>query len=577
MQLHLFYNCKLFDPYTDEIHENVRFTVFQSSQQYEDGRIVDLFIGDEESIYSGEIIDKHDLGNRLVVPAFIDSHMHCESTLLLPSRTTLLARHGTAVCIADPHEITNVLGPNGFQLFVDDSRNAVVDFRFTIPSCVPATPFETAGGSIGAREVEEIFAKDEKESVEQQKTCRFFANTKRVAGLGEVMNVPGTLDRNFEHLQNILQSTRNAKGHIDGHAPAASVDVLNRYIGAGVMTDHECTTAKELGDRLRRGMHVLIREGTAGKNGPALCTALKEFPRTATNRCAFCTDDRRIDDILEDGHIDNAIRVGIKYGLDPRDAVRMATLNPAEFFGLQMDYGAIAPGRIASFCVLKNPDLKDLEVETVYIRGKLIEEPKPVLPSAEKLNVMNVNLEDVKKQLESAKFEGPAIGVIPNQIVTTSQEPNEKSLKMIVIDRYSGKSEMGHCYINGIQLHPNAAIASTVAHDSHNIVCIGDTNEAIMLAVSEIVKSGGGYSVSHNGKVSLLPLPIAGLMTDKNVDVLLQELKDFRASLIEAGASDKYDVMMTLSFMCLPVIPKLKLTNKGLFDAEKFQFVHAQL
>ncbi|OHT15217.1 Adenine deaminase [Tritrichomonas foetus] len=576
MQLEVFQNCKLFDPYTDEIHQNVRFSVLHSdTNRYEDGRIIDLFVDNEEEKYSGTVTHTHDLNGRLIIPAFIDSHMHCESTLLLPSRTTILARHGTAVCIADPHEVTNVLGKDGFDLFLEDSENAIVDFRFTIPSCVPATPFETCGGCVDSQVVKEIFEKDEENSRKEQQNCRFFGNTKRVAGLGEVMNVVGTLDSNFDHLQNILKETRAAKGHIDGHAPAVSVSDLNRYIGAGVMTDHECTTAAELGDRLRRGMHVLIREGTAGKNGPALCDALKHFPRQATNRCAFCTDDRRIDDIVEEGHLDNAVRVGIKHGLDPRDAVRMATLNPAEFFNLQMDYGAISPGRIASFCVLKN-ELSDLEIETVYIKGREVEDPTPKPLTSHKLNVMNVSIEDVKKQLESAKFEGPAIGVIPNQIVTTSQEPNQNSLKMIVVDRYSGKSETGHCLINGIELHQNAAIASTVAHDSHNIVCVGNTNDAIIRAIQAMVKSGGGYAVVHNEKVTVLPLPIAGLMTDQKVEVLLKELKDFRENLLDAGATDKYDVMMTLSFMCLPVIPKLKLTNKGLFDAETFQFVHSQ-
>ena len=510
-----------------------------------------------------------------MIPGFIDAHVHCESTLLVPSHTTFLAQKGTVVAIADPHEITNVLGEDGFNFFLEDSENAVVDFRFTIPSCVPATDFETAGAKITPEIVDRILTKDEEVARKRQSQCSFVSNGHHVAGLGEVMNVPGVLDKNCANLQGIMNVCRTHTAHMDGHSPGALGSVLNKYIAAGIETDHECTEPAELIARLRRGMSVLIREGTACHNAVSLCTALKDLPRAATHHCAFCTDDRRIDDILEEGHIDNAVRIGIKCGLNKFDAIRMATLNAAQMFNL-VDYGAIAPGKIASFSVLEG-EIEDCKISRVFIRGKELDtkhsKEEKLNLQGKRTNVMKVDIEKVNKQIDDATFKGPAIGIIPNQIVTHQEESNEKSHMLVCIERYTGNCEMGHCFINGIQINENCAVASSVAHDSHNIVCVGSSKQAMKEAIDALVKAGGGYSCSNNGKVSVLPLPIAGLMTDKTKEELLEELKVFRQSLLEAGCWTQYDLMMTLSFMCLPVIPKLKLTNKGLFDAEIFQFV----
>ena len=573
-EMKVFKNCRLFDPHTDEIVQNASFSVTTSGEGVDRGRVVEIYFEDEKVEFDGEVIEEVDLNGKLVIPCFIDAHMHCESTLLPPSRTGFIAERGTAVCIADPHEITNVLGKRGFELFVEDSEASLVEFKFTIPSCVPATPFETAGGEVDAKVVEEILESDRVRSQEIQKRARFYANAKKVAGLGEVMNVPGVLDNKFDKLQNILRESRAEQAHIDGHAPSIALPWLNRYIAAGIMTDHECTTAPELKERLRRGMSVLIREGTACHNAKELCQALATLPRTATHKCAFCTDDRRVDDILEDGHIDNAVRIAIACGIDPKDAVRMATLNSAEMFNMTCDYGSVAPGKYASFIVLKG-DMKDLEIERVFIKGCQVT-TSDTLPPVSHLNAMNVNMQTVHDALEAATFTGPAIGIIPNQVVTTQQEPNDSSLMMVVVERYTGASKMGHCLINDIKLNKDCAVASTVAHDSHNIVCIGSSKSAIELAIKTIVESGGGYVCANAGKTHLLPLPIGGLVTDEPVTKLLASLKDFRARLAEAGASQDFDLMMTLSFMCLPVIPKLKLTDKGLFDAEIFQFVTKQ-
>ena len=570
----VFTNCRLFDPYTDKIHDNVTFTVLSSEQKDDNGRVLEVFFEGEKAEFP-EDAEKIDLKGKIVIPGFIDAHVHCESTLLVPSHTTFLAQKGTVCCVADPHEITNVLGEDGFNLFLEDSENAVVDFRFTIPSCVPATDFETAGAKVTPEVVEHILAKDAEVAKKRQNESRFAINGHHVAGLGEVMNVPGVLDPNFANLQGIMRVCRTRATHMDGHAPGVIGSTLNKYINAGIETDHECTEPEELRARISRGMNVLIREGTACHNAVSLCTALKDLPRQATSRCAFCTDDRRIDDILAEGHIDNAVRIGIKCGLNPYDAVRMASLNAAQMFHL-IDYGAVAPGKIASFSVLEG-ELAECKIERVFIRGteldtKHSKEEKLDL-TGKRTNVMNVDMKVIAENIEKAVFAGPAIGIIPNQIVTHQEEKNDDSKMLVVIERYTGKCEMGHCWINEIKLNANCAVASSVAHDSHNIVCVGTTKEAMIKAIDALVKAGGGYSCANNDKVTVLPLPIAGLMTDKAKEELLVELKDFRASLTEAGCWTEYDLMMTLSFMCLPVIPKLKLTNKGLFDAEIFQFV----
>lgn len=572
----VFTNLRLFDPYTDMIHENVSFSVSVDSNKVDNGRIVDIFY-EEDQIEFKEPYETIDLHGNIVIPGFIDAHMHCESIFLVPSHTTFLAKRGTVVCIADPHEITNVLGKEGFEFFAEDAEKAVIDFRFTIPSCVPSTDFETAGANVTAKIVDEIIKQDQEKAEKLQKYSKYATNCHRIAGLGEVMNVPGVLDEKCDNIQEILSECRSKSTHIDGHSPGVTGTALNRYISAGISTDHECTTAEDLYSRLKRGMHVLIREGTAfASNAEELCTALNSLPRAATNRCAFCTDDRRMDDILEYGHIDNAIRIGIKCGLNPYDCIRMATLNPAIMFNL-VDYGAIAPGKIASFSVL-NGDIKECNIGRVFIRGNelITENEKPLIYDKSKISIMRVDINTITEKLEKAEFKGPAIGIIPDKILTTQEEKNESSNMIVCVERYSGNCNMGHAWINGVQLNKDCAVASTVAHDSHNIVCIGSSKSAIVKAIDALIKVGGGYSVSNNDEITVLPLPIAGLMTDATKPELLTGLREFRAALLKAGASDKYDLMMTLSFMCLPVIPKLKLTDKGLFDAETLQFVKCE-
>lgn len=568
----VFKNCRLFDPHTDEILNNVTFSVTTgNSESCDNGRVFEIYYDGETPDFATSPVEEIDLNNQIVIPSFIDAHMHCESTLLPPSHTSCIAQCGTAVCIADPHEIVNVLGKEGFELFLEDAEHAIVDFKFAIPSCVPATPFETAGGNVTPDMVAELLESDRVRSMDIEKRAKFYVNAKRIAGLAEVMNVPGVLDPNFEKLQGILHESRASQIHIDGHAPGIPLPWLNRYIAAGITTDHECTTPGELKDRVRRGMNVLIREGTVCHNAKDLCSALVTLPKMATKRCAFCTDDRRVEDILSEGHIDNAVRIGIQCGIDPKDAIRMATLNPAEMFNLTCDYGSIAPGKYASFIVLKG-DLKELAIDRVFIKGTQFEKPSQD-PPVRRLNRMNVDLAVFHEALEKAVFKGPAIGIIPNQVITVEEEPNEKSLMVVVVERYTGASRMGHCLVNGIPLGKECAVASTVSHDSHNVVCVGSSKKAIELAVKTIVENGGGYVCVNNEKVTVLPLPIAGLLTDQPVDELLVSVRQFHEALNEAGADEKFDVMMTLSALCLPVIPKLRLTDMGLFDVDKFQFV----
>ena len=347
----IFKNCRLFDPFTNKVYDDTSFIVNDTT-----GRVLSVFFSTDDydpSLFKGKHVD---IGGKIVIPAFIDAHMHCESVLVTPSKTSFIAEHGTAVCIADPHEIVNVLGEKGFWFFVDDSKDAIIDFRFSIPSCVPATPFETSGGIVNGETIEKIMKEEIKRRVNGKK---------KVINLGEVMNVDGVVNES-DYLMDILNQAKRFELNIDGHAPGVKGERLNKYINMGVMNDHECQTEKELDDRIKRGMYVLIREGTAGKNAYELCKALSKYSSIATKRCSFCTDDRRIDDIYKEGHIDNAVRIGIKAGLDPKDAIRMGTLNPAEMFHLDKDYGSITPGKYGSFCVLDG-ELKDVKINQVYI------------------------------------------------------------------------------------------------------------------------------------------------------------------------------------------------------------------
>ena len=506
-----------------------------------------------------------DLGGRYVCPGLIDAHMHLESSMVQPAEfARAVVPHGTTAVICDPHEIANVLGLDGVRYILAASEGLPLRVYVMAPSCVPATHMETAGAELTAADIETLWQQE------------------RVIGLAEMMNYPGVLFR----VPAVLAKIRAAQGRpIDGHAPGLRGLDLNAYIAAGVRSDHECTDLDEARAKLRRGMHILIREGTTARNLHALLPLV-----TAQNarQCHFCTDDRHPDTLLTEGHIDDIVRQAIAAGLDPVTAIRMATLHTAELFRL-WDLGAVAPGYRADLLVLD--DLETVQVAQVYAGGQLVAEKGRFLPPRADRPAAPIR-SGVRVDAAALDFTIPAdgevarvIGVIPGQIVTEDRrlrptiadgvvvaDPDRDLLKMAVIERHRGTGNVGLGLVQGFGLR-QGAIASSVAHDSHNIVVIGASDEAMRAAVAAIVEMGGGQVVVADGQVrAACPLPIAGLMSDQP----LEQVRDQVAALTGAAHAlgcPLPDPLMTMSFLALPVIPTLKLTDKGLVDVGRFDFV----
>ena len=506
-----------------------------------------------------------DLGGRFVCPGLIDAHVHLESSMVRPAEfARAVVPHGTTAVVCDPHEIANVLGLDGVRYILAASEGLPLRVYVMAPSCVPATAMETAGAELTAAEIETLWGWE------------------RVIGLAEMMNYPGVLFR----VPAVLEKLRAAQGRpIDGHAPGLGGLDLNAYIAAGVHTDHECTDLAEAQEKLSKGMHILIREGTTARNLHALLPLV-----TARNArlCHFCTDDRHPDTLLSEGHIDDIVRQAIAAGLDPVTAIQMATIHTAELFRL-WDLGAVAPGYRADLLVLD--DLEKMQVAQVYAAGQLVAEDGRFLPARTAGAAVplrsSVRVDAAALDFTIPAEEGPArvIGVIPGQVVTEDRrlvptvaegavvaDPTRDLLKIAVVERHRGTGNVGLGLVQGFGLQ-RGAIASSVAHDSHNIVVIGATDADMRAAVAAVVEMGGGQVVVAEGKVqAACPLPIAGLMSDRP----LEEVRDQVAALTQAAHAlgcTLPDPLMTMSFLALPVIPSLKLTDKGLVDVGKFDFV----
>ncbi|MFP4031008.1 MAG: adenine deaminase [Desulfococcaceae bacterium] len=505
-----------------------------------------------------------DLEGRYVVPGFVDAHVHIESAMVSVSEfaRSVLAR-GTTTVVADPHEIANVLGADGIRYMLDAARELPMDIRFSLSSCVPATEMETAGARLEAADL------------------RPFLSDERIVALAEMMNFPGVVAAEPEVLDKIVDAV--ARGlPIDGHAPGLAGKELNAYLAAGVSTDHECTTAREALEKIAGGMAVMVREGTGARNLDALFPAITD---ETWHRMMWCTDDRHPADLLDEGGVDHIVRRAIEKGLDPSRALRMATINPARHFGLR-EVGAIAPGRRADLVIFG--DLDAPFAEQVYCGGALAAEngrPADEISwpaAAEAPGAMNVSPETVSFEIPA---EGPrvrCIGIVPDQIVTEHlaldaairdgkavADPARDLLKIAVVERYSGKSRTGRAFVKGLGLR-KGALASTVAHDSHNIVVAGADDGDMKAALSAVVRMGGGMVVVADGEVrAQLPLPIAGLMSPEPMETVRQKLDALIAAAHELG-STLHDPFMTLGFLALPVIPSLKLTDRGLVDVEGF-------
>ena len=545
-------------------------------------RIVNVFTKEIESgdvaIKDGYIVgigefdgeEEIDIGGRIICPGLIDGHIHIESSMISPSEFAgAVAPHGTTAVIADPHEIANVAGEEGIRYMLEASAGLPVDIFFMLPSCVPATPLDESGAELSADELEPFYKEE------------------RVAGLAELMNSFGTVRADEEIIRKIQGANSYGK-RIDGHAPFLTGKDLNAYITAGVRSDHECSSAEEAIEKLKLGQYIMIREGTAARNLEAL---LPLFDDRYCDRCMLVTDDKHGSDLIDNGHIDYIIRKAIRAGKDPLNAIKMATLNAAMYFGLK-DRGAIAPGYIADIIVLS--DLKEFTVEKVFKNGRLtVDGGKNVRaiksPSIDKEKYPRVfnsfNLREIKPSDLEIRDEGTkkrVIKVIPGQILTEElivessskqAEPDKDIIKLAVIERHKGTGHTGVGFVSGYGLK-KGAIASSVAHDSHNLIVAGCTDDDMALAANTVRENGGGLAVVCDGKVlSSLPLPIGGLMCEMNVNEVEDILRVMKEQARQLGVNEGIDPFMTLAFTALPVIPKLRLLTQGVVDVDKQSYV----
>lgn len=503
-----------------------------------------------------------DVSGKLVLPGFIDAHIHLESSMVTPAEfAKAVVAHGTTTVITDPHEITNVMGIDGVEYMIQASQNLPIDVHFMMPSCVPATEIDESGAELDCKDID------------------LYLNNKKVLGLAEMMNYVGVINGDKNVLSKIVTSQAHHK-KIDGHAPELSGNDLNAYIAAGVYSDHECSTFENALEKLRKGQFIMIREGTAAHNLKALMPLLTQ---QYYSRCMFATDDKHPSDLLYGGHIDYIVKQALKNGADPIVALKTATHHAARYFLLN-NKGAIASGYLADIVVVDN--LEDFNVETVFKCGKLVFDGEVKDFSAptvdEKLAEKcfdTFHLDSVTPS--SFKVDGKLglIGLVGGELLTRNLGTADKIdvendiLKIACIERHKGTNHIGVGYVKGYSLK-SGAVATSVAHDSHNIITVGCNDDDIAVAVNAIKDSKGGIAVVENGKIkALLELPIAGLMSDEPLTTVNEKLENAKSSAYELGADKSIDPFMTLSFLSLPVIPSLRITTKGVFDAENWKML----
>lgn len=503
-----------------------------------------------------------DVSGKLVLPGFIDAHIHLESSMVTPAEfAKAVVAHGTTTVITDPHEIANVMGIDGVEYMIQASQNLPIDVHFMMPSCVPATEIDESGAELDCKDID------------------LYLDNKKVLGLAEMMNYVGVINGDKNVLSKIVTSQAHHK-KIDGHAPELSGNDLNAYIAAGVYSDHECSTFENALEKLRKGQFIMIREGTAAHNLKALMPLLTQ---QYYSRCMFATDDKHPSDLLYGGHIDYIVKQALKNGADPIVALKTATHHAARYFLLN-NKGAIASGYLADIVVVNN--LEDFNVETVFKCGKLVFDGEVKDFSAptvdEKLAEKcfdTFHLDSVTPS--SFKVDGKLglIGLVGGELLTRNLGTADKIdvendiLKIACIERHKGTNHIGVGYVKGYSLK-SGAVATSVAHDSHNIITVGCNDDDIAVAVNAIKDSKGGIAVVENGKIkALLELPIAGLMSDEPLTTVNEKLENAKLSAYELGADKSIDPFMTLSFLSLPVIPSLRITTKGVFDAENWKML----
>nr|WP_303676131.1 adenine deaminase [Ruminococcus bromii] len=503
-----------------------------------------------------------DVSGKLVLPGFIDAHIHLESSMVTPAEfAKAVVAHGTTTVITDPHEITNVMGIDGVEYMIQASQNLPIDVHFMMPSCVPATEIDESGAELDCKDID------------------LYLDNKKVLGLAEMMNYVGVINGDKNVLSKIVTSQAHHK-KIDGHAPELSGNDLNAYIAAGVYSDHECSTFENALEKLRKGQFIMIREGTAAHNLKALMPLLTQ---QYYSRCMFATDDKHPSDLLYGGHIDYIVKQALKNGADPIVALKTATHHAARYFLLN-NKGAIASGYLADIVVVDN--LEDFNVETVFKCGKLVFDGEVKDFSAptvdEKLAEKcfdTFHLDSVTPSSFKVDGELGLIGLVGGELLTRNLGTADKIdvendiLKIACIERHKGTNHIGVGYVKGYSLK-SGAVATSVAHDSHNIITVGCNDDDIAVAVNAIKDSKGGIAVVENGKIkALLELPIAGLMSDEPLTTVNEKLENAKSSAYELGADKSIDPFMTLSFLSLPVIPSLRITTKGVFDAENWKML----
>lgn len=513
-----------------------------------------------------------DLSGKYICPGFIDGHIHIESTLLTPVEfARVCAVHGTTGVMADPHEIANVCGKNGIEYMLKASEGLPVSIYVMLPSCVPSTAFDESGASLDAEALEPFYEHP------------------RVLGLAEVMNYPGVIAGDKEVMRKILAAKRHG-GVINGHAPLLGKKELDRYISAGISDDHECSSAAEAMERVRKGQWVMIRQGTAAKNLEAL---LPLFDEPWSHRCMLVTDDKHPDELLYKGHIDEIIRLAVRAGKSPVTAIRMASLQAAQYFGLK-NLGAVAPGYIADLLVLD--DLNEVAVCDVYLRGKKTVEngklldfiPVKVEKQLEKAVRDTFNLKTLTEQdfmlQESGQRNCRVIRLNKHQLITDEMitmlnldeggiDIGRDIVKLAVIERHRNTGHIGLGFVSGLGLK-RGAIASSVAHDSHNLIVIGANERDMAVAANCVREMGGGYaSVLNKEVIGKVELPVAGLMSDKGADTVVEQYDGLQKSVSRLGISTGCEPFMPMSFMSLSVIPYLKMTTLGLVEVTEQKLV----
>ena len=533
------------------------------------GNIVDVvartITKGEILIENGKIIEiktAENVDNQYIIPGFVDAHIHIESSMMLPAEFARYSVvHGTVACVCDPHEIANVCGVEGVDYMIENGKQSPMKFYFGAPSCVPSTHFETSGAVLDADAVEELLLRDD------------------IHFLAEMMNFPGVIHNNKQVLLKLQAAQRIGKP-VDGHAPEVSGADLEAYAAAGITTDHECMTIAEAEAKIALGMKVQIREGSAAKNFDDLLPLLSKYP----DKIMFCSDDKHPDDLLKNGHIDSLVRRAVAKGYDLMDVLRICSLTPIEHY--KLDVGLLQKGDDADFVVVNN--LKDFKVKSTYIRGEEVSgNGVPTFPryvpaklinqfNAKKITVEQLNVMPTGERLKVIKVDDGQLftrtGLKVPKIVDDNviSDIENDILKLVVYNRYQ-PSEPAIGFIKNIGLK-RGALASTVSHDSHNIVAVGTSDEEIVSAINQIIDSKGGILACDGNRVCLLPLPVAGVMSDDEGSVIAQRYEEIDAMAKELGSTLQAP-FMTVAFMSLLVIPELKLGDRGLFDGRNFKFV----